>query len=297
MTSAPLPRPDKLLWTSHQWQEYVAAWGEDKPISDDLYQACPGLFLKHNDRFFIDKDVERSHEVLNYATYLMFRFAILQICERLNVHPVDVAFSHDLMQSSHRPPYIGRDANTALTFQILLDVPSYSEEVMTQMRERLSHLLVTIMHKRGVSDPVVYLNVDDVRQYATGYTSPWRMGSNPKSLKSGISEPATVTENPQILHAWRSRAPNNYLTSAAAAGGLAQRGELYLRWLDGKEKPGSIVPLDEKVIEDSWPAAMKFFHMWAALGIRERTVLREALSCIKKDGPEAIDTLELPNDF
>lgn len=298
MTSSQLPSPDKLLWTSRQWQEYVAAWGENKPVSEELYQACPGLFFEREGIFYINKDVERNDEVLSYATSLMFRYAIVQICERLNVHPVDVSFSHDLTQASHKPPYIGRDSSTALTFQILVDVPSYSEKTIEQMRQRLSHVLVDIMHKRGVSNPWVYLNVDDVRSYATGYTSPWRMGSNPTSLKSGISEPTTVAENPQILHAWRSQAPNKYLTSAAAAGGLAQRGELYLRWLDGKEKPEKIVPLDEQVIEDNWPSAMKFFHMWAALGIRERTVLREALTCIKpKDGPDTLDTLDLPTDF
>lgn len=295
MTSSDLPTPEKLRWTSRQWQEYVAAWTEGKPVSKDLHLGCPGLFKEREGHIFINKQLDRSHEVLTYATSLMFRYAIVQVCERLNIHPVDIAFSHDLRAASHRPPFVGTDGN-ALTVQILLDKPSYTPQVIAQLDERLGHLLLDILKRRGVDDPQVFLNVDDVVDYPRGYTSPWRMGSNPDGLQQGMNRAQAVQDNPQVLHAWRSRAPNKFLTSAAAAGGLPQRGELYLRWLDGKERPESIAPMDEKTIEASWPSAMKFFHMWAALGIRERTVLRDALARIEPKGGQA-DTFDLPGDF
>lgn len=296
MTSFELPEPDKLRWTSRQWKEYVDAWAEGSPVSPELQNACPGLFKEREGRVFINKQLDRSHEVLTYATSLMFRYAIVQVCERLNVHPVDVAFSHDLREASHRPPYIGKDADSTLTFQLLLDKPSYSPEVLAQLQKRLGHILVDIMHKRGIAEPCIELQTDDVSDYPRGYASPWRMGSNPDGLQQGMNRAQALQDNPQVLHAWRSRAPDKFLTSAAAAGGLPQRGELYLRWLDGKERPENIVPVDEKTIEASWPSAMKFFHMWAALGIRERTALRDALSRVEpKEGPP--DTFDLPGDF
>lgn len=296
MLSSELPPADKLRWTSRQWQEYVEAWSKGNPVSMDLYNACPGLFKEREGHRFINKQLDRSHEALNHATALMFRYAIVQVCERLNIHPVDVAFSHDLREASHRPPFVGKDEESALTFQILLDKPSYTGEVLTQMEQRLPHMFVDIMHKRGVNQPWVYLKVDDVRDYPRGYSSPWRMGSSPQGLQQGMNKASAVEDNPQVLHAWRSRAPSKFLTSAAAAGGLAQRGELYLRWLDGKERPESIVPVDEKAIEESWPSAMKFFQTWAALGIRERTALRDALSRVEpKDGPS--ESYDLPDNF
>lgn len=295
MTSSELPLPDKLRWTSRQWQEYVSAWIDGKPVSPELHQGCPGLFKEREGRVFINKQLDRSHEVLNYATSLMLRYAIVQVCERLNIHPVDIAFSHDLREASHRPPFVGTNGN-ALTVQILVDKPSYSAQAMSQLDERLSHMFLDILKKRGVPDPCVYLSVDDVLDYPRGYTSPWRMGSNPDSLQQGMNRAKAVQDNPQVLHAWRSRAPSKFITSAAAAGGLPQKGELYLRWLDGKERPESIAPMDEKTIEASWPSAMKFFHMWAALGIRERTALRDALARVEpKNGPS--ETFDLPGDF
>lgn len=296
MISSELPLPDKLRWTSRQWQEYVSAWADGKPVSQELRNSCPGLFKEREGLVFINKKLDRSHDVLTYATSLMFRYAIVQVCERLNIHPVDIAFSHDLREASHRPPYVGDSTENALTFQILLDKPSYSAEVLDQLDQRLSHILVDIMNKRGIREPCVYLKIDDVLDYPRGYTSVWRMGSNPDGLQQGMNRAKVVEDNPQVLHAWRSRAPNKFLTTAAAAGGLAQRGELYLRWLDGKERPEAIVPVDEKTIEASWPSAMKFFHMWAALGIRERTALRDALSRIEPK-EEHLNNLDLPGDF
>ena len=133
MLSSELPPADKLRWTSRQWQEYVEAWSKGNPVSMDLYNACPGLFKEREGHRFINKQLDRSHEALNHATALMFRYAIVQVCERLNIHPVDVAFSHDLREASHRPPFVGKDEESALTFQILLDKPSYTGEVLTQM--------------------------------------------------------------------------------------------------------------------------------------------------------------------
>lgn len=295
MMPSELPLPEKLRWTSRQWQEYVSAWTEDKPVSAELHHGCPGLFKEREGHIFINKQLDSSHDILTYATSLMLRYAIVQVCERLNIHPVDIAFSHNLRDASHRPPFVGKSHN-ALTVQILLDKPSYSSEVLTQLNDRLSHMLVDIIQKRGVENPCVYLNVDDVVYYPKGYKSPWRMGSHPDSLEKGMECATAVNDNPQVLHAWRSRAPNKFLTSAAAAGGLPQKGELYLRWLDGKERPESIAPVDEKTIEASWPSAMKFFHMWAALGIRERTALRDALARVEpRNGPP--ETLDLPSDF
>lgn len=295
MLSSELPLPQKLRWTSRQWKEYVSAWIDAKPVSSELHQGCPGLFKEREGRIFINKQLDRSHDVLTYATALMFRYAIVQVCERLNIHPVDIAFSHDLLEASHRPPFVG-ESNNALLVQILLDKPSYPAEALTKLNERLGHLLVEIIEKRGVENACVYLHVDDVSSHPNGYKSPWRMGSSPDGLQRGMNRAEAVQDNPQVLHAWRSKAPSKFLTRAAAAGGLPQKGELYLRWLDGKERPESIAPVDEKTIEASWPSAMKFFHMWAALGIRERTALRDALARVEPRS-SATETLDLPNDF
>lgn len=294
MNSSELPLPEKLRWTSPQWQEYVSAWTEGKPVSAALQKACSGLFKEREGCMFINKKLDRSHEVLTYATSLMFRYAIVQTCERLNVHPVDIAFSHDLREHSHLPPFVGTHENP-LRVHVLLDKPSYNPDVILQLYERLSHILVDTLQKRGAKVEM-YLDLDDVKDYSCGYTSPWRMGSNPDGLRGGMRRSNVMNDNPQVLHAWRSKAPNKFLVGAAASGGLPQRGELYLRWLDGKERPERIAPIDEKAIEDSWPSAMKFFHMWATLGIRERTALRDALLRVEPKN-EAIETFDLPDDL
>lgn len=289
MTFPDIPKANALGWPSSLWQEYVSCWGSKQPVSQALYDACPGLFKQKEGAFCINKKIDRSHEVLSYATALMWRHALGQVCERLNVHPVDIAFSHDLSESSHRAPFIGTSLNP-LTFQILIDAPSYSEQTVTKLTERLSHIMATVLHKRGVAEPALYIQIDDVREYPKGYSSPWRMRSGVNGLENGIES------NPQLLHAWRSRSPSKVLTSAAAAGTLAHRGELYLRWLDGIEKPESIKPVDESTVESSWPSAMKFFHMWAALGIREHAALREVLSKVDTLA-NPVQALELPADF
>ena len=261
-------------WTGQQWTLFVDAWMSETSLPKEMTAQCPAWF--HPDGR-INKENKSAIQALNRTTALMWSFTLHVLCEKHRVHLVDVEISHDPMQSSVTPPYIGTAVNP-LEIRLLIDKPSYPSEQIAQLHDVLDHVLLKILHKRG--GYCLYLRLDDVLDFPQGYEGPWRLnGTSP--LRHGLHQPEVLQDNPQVLHGWRSRQVAEDLLAGAASGGIAQRGELYLRWLDGIQTPG-VMPLNESAIENHWPGALNFFRMWSSLGIHERNALREVLDGLDK---------------
>lgn len=272
-------------WNGRQWTMFVDAWTSGIPLPLDMTESKPTWF--HSDGR-INTQSPDTQEGLNTVSALMWTFTLQRLCDKHHVHPVDIEVSHDLTLSSIATPYIGSAVNP-LEFRLLLDTPSYTESQLEQLHEVLGHLLLGILKKRGGGH--LRIRLDDVQDFPHGYTGPWRLGTA-QPITHGLHQPEVLLNNPQVLHGWRSRDMTEILLAAAASGGIPQRGELYLRWLDGMEQP-SVTPLNESTIETHWPGALNFFRMWSSLGIRERATLKNVLQGIDKPA----DFYSIPDSF
>ena len=289
-----------LPFTSEQLSIFLNGWNsgwDEKP--EELVRQCPDLIYQDQQGHWrIQKKKNKAQEILNDGTALLLRYNISQLCEKMNIHPIVLGFDQPLNLSSTRPPYLG--VSIPLECDILLDAKSYPQPLLESFQRKMVNLTKKILGLRQ-SDLELTINVSLLDIQELGHQERLHrltdiLYANTPYFQKGIRSIQTIKEEPQLVHAWRSKPLHKALLKAAAAGTLAHKGELYLRWLDSKKFPDKVTPIDEKEMEKHWPGAVKFFQMWSSMGIEERDTLKHVLRQLKPENATVPD-VQIDNDL
>ncbi len=274
-------QPELLPWSGAQWKTFLSAWNSPDVAVDTLVGDAPFIFEPHPERLMPAARIKvhdlQAQQVFAFGMLMLFRGNMFAVAEQYGVQPIAVGLNHSLQEYFLHASQHQKVEPDPLELMLKIDKAGYSPEQLHQYTTALIRRLYALSamcpaNNTHVTGPRV--QVLDVHEPFPYVASDWLFG-NPNDADG-------TTYSPTALQAWRSKSPSDeLLTEISKMPGLAYKGELYLRWLDGIRYPQRVTPLNEHIIEQHCPGALRFFHTWNQLGVSSRVHLRDVLAQVR----------------
>ncbi len=281
-------QPDLLPWSGAQWKTFLSAWNSPDVAVEMLVNDAPSIFEPHPERLMPATRIKvhdlQAQRVFTFGMLMLFRGNMFAVAEQHGVQPIAVGLNHSLHEYFLQASLHKQMERDSLELVLKIDKAGYSPEQLHQYTTALIRRLYALSamcpaNNTSVTGPRV--QVLDVHEPFPYVVSDWLFG-NPDAADG-------TTYSPTALQAWRSKSPSDeLLTEISKMPGLAYKGELYLRWLDGIRYPQRVTPLNEHIIEQHWPGALRFFHTWNQLGVSSRVHLRDVLAQVRDASPSSM---------